>query len=391
MIKFSQKFKTVSLSALLLISISLNSILILKSNRFDQAVMKLFPIEFISLDVPTANYDSLIVSAGLKMMRSKEMVEPIGLFDKIKLKVGVSNNKLRYNYHHAFLLDGLISYAIAKQDSDLLLEADLHLKTLINIDGSPSNLMRFCIIDQVTFGLAAINMYKSQGESRYKLFSDSLYNFLVSKVSDDGILYREKGLQTITDPNQINDALAMTVPFLEEYGTLFKNKSALQLANKQIELFREYAVDKETGIPSHGYNLTAKTKTGAANWGRGIGWYALSMAYCKQDTTQLTNLFINSLSKLEMPHGGYSQFPGDPSNIDAIDSSASALIYYFLMKKGVNIDYKKVFMPITTTDGYIGFSSGETGGLNKYSDNFGESELTQGVVMKLIALQKVNE
>ena len=49
-----------------------------------------------------------------------------------------------------------------------------------------------------------------------------------------------------------------------------------------MQQYYRKGVDKETGIPFHGYDWNSGIRVGSANWGRGIGWYLLAAAYCPQ-------------------------------------------------------------------------------------------------------------
>ena len=74
----------------------------------------------------------------------------------------------------------------------------------------------------------------------------------------------------------------MYIPFLMEYFNIAKDSLAYQIADYNMQQYYRKGVDKETGIPFHGYDWNSGIRVGSANWGRGIGWYLLAAAYCPQ-------------------------------------------------------------------------------------------------------------
>ena len=207
--------------------------------------------------------------------------------------------------------------------------------------------------------------------------------FLKSKDTDCGILYREDD----GNRNQHNDVLGLICPFLSQYSQMFNDTSVYNLNVRQIQKYQIYGLDDNTGLPIHGFNRDFGYQVGAANWGRGIGWYALGLATIEDENLKRelkTDLFCNSIVKTELPEGGYAQYPGSSFTFD---SSSTVMLRLALqqMQKTDNKDLIKIMAPYTTKDGWIDQTSGDTYGFNMYSYSFGFSELTQGLMLILLS------
>src|SRR5690606_6752017 len=97
-----------------------------------------------------------------------------------------------------------------------------------------------------------------------------------------------------------------------------------------------------------------------------------------------------SLSTLTNSEGLWSQFPG--SN-DTFDASTTTMILYGMSLGG----YKEMnsqevlekLLPYLSVDGEILQTSGDTYGTNRYSNSFGLSELSQGMLLLLLSNLKM--
>lgn len=168
----------------------------------------------------------------------------------------------------------------------------------------------------------------------------------------------------------------MYVPFLMEYYSLTGDTLAKALARENILKIKEYSVDKETGLPHHGWNPDTKVKLGSANWGRGIGWYLLALAYYD---SMIDTPLVDNIMKME-----YEQFPGQPYS--SFDSSTGLMFEIFKQiadkRRAPDIN---IFKPHTTRSGMIDDCSGDTYCCNKYSGTFSKSELCNGLFLMLVS------
>ncbi len=329
--------------------------------------------------------EDLIVEQALDMVASDEVVmewsEPGG-FTKTMIRWyrgGDKTYKL-YNYPKAYLFYGLSEYLIKVNNFQGLEKVKSRFDQLVDAHGDPV----YCLdkVDQIPFGLTSLNLYKCNKTEKYLFFADSLYAYLKKSVDEKYgvILYRSGG------NCQFVDVIGMVVPFLVEYYRTTQNIDALLLAEKQLDFYISYGIDKDTYIPSHGVNLETKVKTGSINWGRGIGWYLLGLVYLNDVTGGKYNKeyerIVESIINLKNEDGLWTQFPGSSEKYDA---SATTM---FLLGLSYSDDFCKnniLSLIKIGSNGRVKCTSGDTYGLNWYSSSFGDSELSQGMLLLLLS------
>lgn len=287
----------------------------------------------------------------------------------------------KYNYTKAYLYYGLTEYL--KSDKSRLEIIKIKFDRIISQNGQPN--FSFDKVDQVPFGLASLNLFEIYEDHKYLSFAHFIFKFLIDCRTEDGIiLYRDNA------NNQLNDVIGMILPFLVRYYSITNDSEALKIGRRQLEFYIKYGTDKETGIPAHGINIRTKIKTGSINWGRGIGWYLLGLSYFNEYNNEFNDqvdIIYNSLSPLKTIENLYTQFPGNSMLIDS--STSTMFIYSFIRSKkesytkGQIIEYFRKYIDNT---GSIIQTSGDTLALNKYSETFGESELTQGMLLLLLSI-----
>lgn len=329
-----------------------------------------------------------IVDAAMKMICDKKVKmvwsDKISITERVFnfIRKGTNYQFKTYNYPRAFLYNGLMRYYVTTNNTVGIENLKLLFDKLIKGDGNSN--ITLDKVDQATFGVVAIELYKIYNEKKYQLFYEELYSFLTERVDDKGLILYRKG-----QSNQLNDLIGMIVPFLVEYYKITDNSEALAIAKKQLEFYIEYGVDKETFLPSHGVHLVSKVKTGSINWGRGIGWYLLGLSTCYEATGEYEKEFVeikNSLEKLQLENKLYSQFPGSNNCFDA--STSTMFLYSFAHLNDFNMtsgDVLTVFSEHIDNKGRIMETSGDTYGLNSYSETFGLSELSQGMLLLLLS------
>jgi len=272
----------------------------------------------------------------------------------------------------------LTTLLINKKDNILLNSVKNSFDKLVDGNGRPT--FNFDKVDQIPFGLTALNLYKVYGDLKYLLFCEILYDKLKEKSKNDGIiLYRENS------SIQYNDVLGMVVPFLLEYA-LFKNDPKIRsFARAQIDYYIEYGVDKETYLPAHGFALDSKAKVGSANWGRGIGWYFLGLSLYHKGTGELKKEYdelSKIINRLRTEEQLWSQYPGSSNKFDA---SSSTMFLYSLYDEMSKDDLYKLLCKYISSDGAMLETSGDTYTVNEYSKSFGKSELSQGFLLLLLS------
>lgn len=339
--------------------------------------------------------EKIIVYKSLEMAKSNE---PVMVWDEDELKQkGFTqtlfnlrfSDKLEehkiFNYPRAFLYYGLSEYFIKSKDVKSLKEFKAVFDELIDKDGNPK--FKFDKVDQVPFGLAALNLYKSFKEDKYLKFS----NFIFRKLNEmkDGneiVLYRKNSTM------QFNDVLGMIIPFLVQYEKVRLDGEALKMAKNQLDFYIRNGIDKGSFLPTHGIHLNSKIKIGSANWGRGIGWYLLGLSSYSMETgeyqMELRGL-LETLNNLKNKENLWTQFPGSSDNFDA---SPTTMFMYSnnVVNNGTysKPDIIKLLGKYISTEGQIKLTSGDTYGINNYNTAFGMSELSQGVLLLLFSTTK---
>lgn len=305
------------------------------------------------------------------------------------LRETLAGEKHLYFYPKAYLFAGLTEYGLRKANKRIMDNVKSYFEYYIDKDGRPS----FAVdkVDQVPFGIAAINLYKMYGDVKYRQMADYLLQKLIA-WSDSGtqlIPYRSPD-----DPVYYVDTLGMVCPFLVRYSEEFKDARAMALAERQIRHYVEHGIDKESFLPFHGILKMGGIKLGPTNWGRGIGWYLLALAeYRKYGGNQFeveSQGLAKTLARLADNDSTWSQFLGTSKQFDA---TATTMFMY-----GINVIFPGSYsrehsidaLGRYIKDGVIKMNSGDNLDINQYSRTFGDSELSQGILLMLIGSAGMN-
>lgn len=289
-----------------------------------------------------------------------------GLFRDLKtLFTPKRNSGVTNNYYLAYNYAGLSQYALARKDPSVLRFLQGRADKWLGADGKLNYTL--CKVDQCPIGIMYINLFKITHEAKYKTAAESIYDFLQSRcIEGDLIPYNNP-------TTNFSDAVGMFVPFLMEYYDLTHEEQALHIAEANLAHYKSFGTDKDTHLPFHGYDLDTKIKLGSCNWGRGIGWYLLAIAYCPQMNDSVLSCNVEKLP--------YTQFPLSSTSFD----SSTALMFE-LYKQGTNPSRKLNLDFIRThvrKNGLVSDCSGDTYALNDYSHSFGNSELCNGLLLLL--------
>ncbi len=335
------------------------------------------------------NTENLILNKSLEMASSSKVAmvwdEPQGITNEIiSLNSKTASDKFRtFNYPRAFLLDGIVQFASKRKNTKALNEVKIIFDDLIDVNGKPKFVLDK--VDQIPFGLASLKLYEEFGEVKYLSFAKFIFRFITTSVDADGLLPYRKGQNKI-----LNDVLGMSVPFLLEFAKIDNNENALNIARQQLTYYVHYGVDKETFLPTHAVNREEKIKIGPVNWGRGVGWYFIALSTFHKETGEFDAEYkgiVKTLLSIKNSEKLWSQFPGSD---DVFDASSSTLFIYAILLNKPNFASKKdileLLKPYLSVEGEILHTSGDTYALNRYSNTFGESELSQGLLLLILSL-----
>lgn len=331
----------------------------------------------LSDDISDSVYIKLVLNKSLQMDgKNYSTSEYQGLFKDIRnmlYRHRSHNETLANPFNIGYLYAGLSYYALINKKADKEIVEYLVKVSERYEDDSHSDLnYKIENIVQVPYGIMCINLYRLTKQTKYLSISTSIYRQLLQLRLDRKY---EIPYLSNTDLRYV-DGLGMFVPFLMEYYALTGDTLAKKIAKENIRIIKKYAVDKETGIPHHGYNPNNFMKLGSANWGRGIGWYLLALSYCGD---MVDDKIEHSVAIMD-----YSQFPGQPYS--AFDSSTALMFEIFKQSRSdKRILDLSIFKAHTTVSGMIDDCSGDTYSYNQYSKTFCKSEMCNGLFLILVS------
>ena len=364
--------RKITLFATLILSITINVICIMPyaGDYFSRLKNYIYPPLYFDEQTLDSEVVNLVIDASMKMDGSHfNISQPKrGLAHDIKQFISFESSTERTNnFSKSFLYAGLSEWAYKKKDTKVLEYLERQVADFSDV-GKLNYMLEE--VDQVPIGLCYINLYKITKNKDYLDCANSIYNWLLTRrEKDTNIIYYKKD-----NPNQYVDGLGMYVPFLVEYSKLTGDTFAHSIAYENMLEFYKYGVDKETGIPSHGYNLKTGIKVGSLNWGRGIGWYLLAASYLPDFTE------VNMKQKLHLISN--TQFPQTSRNFD---SSVALLFEIYMQSQGLHSKSIDFIKPYILQSGFVTECSGDTYNFNNYSNNFSSAELTNGFFLMLVA------
>lgn len=381
------KKRKILLYSLLSISLTIN-ILVFSLDTIPYVWPKVKSKYFPERTIVSVNTDTekIIIERGLQMISSSkpQMVwdDPRG-FTETLLTMSKTTNSKEFrlnNYPRAFLFYGLADYFSKINDSDNLDKLKNLFDKLIFENNKNVLINR---IDQVPFGLTSLILYDVYKEEKYLYYSEKLYEYTIGSIENDGLISYRKGQEVI-----LNDVLGMTVPFLIKYDDYIE-ADLKYIIRQQLAFYIEHGIDQDTYIPVHAIQRENKIKLGSANWGRGIGWYAIALSQWYKETGEFEKEYfglMESFKKIQSSENLWGQFPGRRDGFDA--STTTMFLYSFALNFNDSINKNDVLNSIKhyiSSDGTILHTSGDTYSANYYSRSFGKSELSQGMLLLLLS------
>jgi|GEM_PF-1468512 len=348
--------------------------------------------------VSLPKYQEKVLSAAVKLSKNEtpkmsladNTFFPIVLVRLIYLKLR-KNNRLKNSFPRAFLLNGIFDYAKNNNRQDLIEHIHKTLYPFVKEINNGKTKINY--IDQVSMGMVFMKMYETTNKVEYKEACDTILDYILNSIDQKHnlILYR-KG-----EKFHYVDVIGMVCPFLLFYAKKFNQKDLILLVNHQVKFYMQYGVGK-TKLPFHGIELENFMPIGSSNWGRGLGWYLLGLSAIISYTSDNDNpeyLFFkqemdslfNTLEKCQNNHY-WGQFLGIAKKWD-VDTSVSCMLIYSLNLSGYPMDkteFYKFIKPLTSKNGLVDFTSGDTEDINLYSRESGFSEFTQGLLLSIFSL-----
>lgn len=264
-------------------------------------------------------------------------------------------NGMSWNY-----TTGLLSFAVYKAGEglgrpDYSAWSETVIGSFVEDDGTILTYkMEDFNIDKINSGKMLLALWKRTGEERYKLAAEVLLEQLSQHPrTRTGALWHKK-----IYPWQVwLDGLYMSAPFMAEAAALLERPALLNDLQKIFHTVSPGLRDPETGLYHHAWDeareqIWADPETGLSKifWGRGIGWFAMSIVdtldYLPEDSAlaeKLRGMLVElavALERWQDPESGlWFQVidQGDRAG-NYLEASASSMFVYSLAK-GVNRGY----------------------------------------------------
>ncbi|WP_043958133.1 glycoside hydrolase family 88 protein [Lysobacter sp. A03] len=291
-----------------------------------------------------------------------------------------------YNFPLAFLLLGLLDHSSATGDGNVLKRVEHKCKELLDESGE----LKFSVdkLDQATFGLVFLRLYKLTRKDSYLAGARDVHKKMQAFKGNDGLYRYRSGIDVF-----FIDAVGLLCPFLVQYAKIAGDPSAMLDAKVQVEFALDRCVAPGDGLAVHAYDLERKQLLGSVNWARGTGWLLLGLSEVARESgdptlTSAMRRYESILRDLREPYGFWPQFLGH-TNDRQIDSSSTLMFLHAFQRCGtLDMDAAAIAaLAAVCVDrvGRVVQATGDTIYINKYSRMKGPSELSQGLMLSLFA------
>lgn len=192
------------------------------------------------------------------------------------------NDKPKWDYKMGFMLFSFEKLYQKTKKPKYLNYIKEYADEMIDSEG---NIQKYDIkqynIDYVNPGKVLFDLYEITKEPRYLKVIGQLRNQLETQPRTPSGGFWHKQIY----PNQMwIDGLYMAEPFYTQFTVKYEKGKSLDDIAKQFELVQNHLVDKKTGLVYQCWDETKEiswadkvTGTSPTIWGRGIGWYMMSL------------------------------------------------------------------------------------------------------------------
>lgn len=249
----------------------------------------------------------------------------------------------------------------------------------------------------------AILKTSNHPEKLYNAMNFTL-NMIKEHVDSDGIIRYIK--DTSVEARYV-DTLGLVCPFLVLYGKIYNDNDAVRLALNQIFFYRKYGFLDRYCLPNHAISKTKLLPLGIYGWGRGCGWYILSLV-------ETYDYIEDSIEKKTMKKWikeaaeSYKIFQHENGGFGAIlqrdntyDSSITAIMAYFYQFCGDLFNNKEYYLitdkcigclkNYTRRSGAIDYCQGDTKDIGIFSQTYAPMPFAQGFALRTIGKRLSNK
>ena len=243
-------------------------------------------------------------------------------------------------------------------------------------------------VDRPDRALLAYALLRAGDAETLRPAMDEMVDFLSAQAGEGTVPYDPR-----VQDKRFVDTLGMVCPFLALYAKTYDCPEALSLCMRQPTEYAEKGVETKTGLPFHAIRVPSGAPLGVCGWGRGCGWYALSLAEllrCGVDVTDTARTFADALLPWHQKNGAFSrQLTAESGG----ESSATAMLGHFfavLYRQTGEPAYRDAaekagahLVSVTRRDGVTDFAQGDTKGIGYYSLRMSPMPALQGFALLL--------
>lgn len=341
-----------------------------------------------------------VASAASALLYTRRVIMSFNDDESLYVVLAGVKNRLLGNYKHdsyayynfplAFLLTGILDHHVATCNAKSLDIVRHKCEDLLTNTGD----LKFNIdkIDQSAFGLVFLQLFVLTKRNLYLIGAHKIYEEIQRFKMEDGLYRYRLGLDVF-----FIDTVGLLCPFLVRYAEITGNSTAMLDAERQVNFALTECTEPNMGLTFHAFDLVREQPLGSVNWSRGMGWFLLGLsavARTGENTSHMEVLrrYVTILGTLRESHGYWPQFLGH-TNDRVIDSTATLMfLHAFQQCELWRIDSNEVLaLTAQCVDRYgrVIHASGDTIYINKYSRHKGPSELSQGLMLSILA--KMNQ
>ena len=248
-------------------------------------------------------------------------------------------------------------------------------------------------IGDLDFGMLAFALLD---KPEFDSFVKAMLQYVTIQKTNIGLIpYKANVKQTA-----FVDALGFICPFLTKYGVITDNIEYIELAKKQIQLYLDYGIEKNSGLPFHAFSTDTYIQRGICDWARGLAWLLIGLmdSYKVLEEAGVEDEFYRTqikkyadiLMKYQKENGGYTW---QMLSGYVTDSSAIAVFGWYLAccsKLFAEKSYlekakkcRRFLMMQTRNNGMIDYCQGDTIGIGVYSRSFDIMPFAEGFALRM--------
>lgn len=194
------------------------------------------------------------------------------------------------------------------------------------------------------------------------------------------------------------DTIGLTCPFLARYARVYQKPEYAQLAMRQLKLFSEYGLYRNSLLPNHAFSSRTKLPLGVYGWGRGTAWYVLGLidTYFELPDGEDKNWLKTQVQQVADAYLQYQRADGGFGHIlqmqQGYDSSATAALAYFYRRCSEIFENEtyaacadsclEKLRTVTKITGAIDWCQGDTKGIGIFAQTYDIMPFAQGMAVR---------